>query len=351
MKLTPLPQGQGIKPPTTNVSAATEARAKAIAMLTPKAPDVPQVANQTQVSPEEFSAVKAPSRPQIDTSPSDEETQVLETTSEEPQEEQQPKKVEPPVSSQHALLARKEKALRAKQLQMEQQFKAREEALKARESEFSSKSSQVDLSKYIPRDQLKTQTLRTLAEEGISYDELTQQIINQAPTDPRTEAHIARLEAQIAKLEESTKNNQENANKQQQEAYKAAVHQIRMDAKSLVNSDPTFELVKATGSINDVVELIEKTFQQDGIVMTVEDAAQEVENYLVVEAEKLARLSKIQNRLKPVAKAPINSNAQTPQPTPKQTQPMKTLTNASASSRQLSARERALLAFRGELKS
>lgn len=351
MKVSPLAQGQGVSQPQ---SGRTEGQAKAAAISkfmgnTPQSnsQNPTGIANPTAVAPEEFMAIPKANIPDISDSVEDTEVQVAGTPHDPAQAPtEEPTKVDP-LSSQYAMLARKEKALRAKQQQMEQSIKQREEALKARESELLTKNTQQDMSSYISKDKIKQQTLQVLAEAGVSYDELTQQILNQTPTDPRTEAHISRLEAQIKKLEEANETSQKSQTKQQQDAYEAAVRQIRTDAKKLVHTDPSYEMIKSTGSVNDVVDLIEKTYAQDGIVLSVEDAAAEVEEYLAEEAVKLARLSKIQNRLKPVAKATTNSNVQSPQ-TPKQQQPMKTLTNASASSRPLSARERAMLRFKGE---
>lgn len=355
MKVSPLAPGQAVAQPQSNPGAEAAAKARAISRLTgaPQTQNPTDIANPTAVAPEEFMAIPKPKLQQTpDNSTHSEDTEEVQIagTPHDPAQAptEEPAKADP-LSSQFAVLARKEKALRAKQQQMEQSIKQREEALRVRESEllYKSNTPQQDMSSYISKDKIKQQTLQVLAEAGVSYDELTQQILNQTPTDPRTEAHISRLEAQIKKLEEANENSQKNQTKQQQDAYEAAVRQIRTDAKKLVFTDPQFEMIKATGSVNDVVDLIEKTYAQDGVILSVEDAAAEVEEYLAEEAAKLARLSKIQNRLKPIAKAPVNSNVQPPQSL-KQPQPMKTLTNASASSRPLSARERAVLRFKGE---
>lgn len=352
MKIAPLAPGQGVQQPQGG-RTESQARAAAIAKFSNPTPGVAPanqnptgIANPSRIAPEEMLAI--PQMSDTGAPSEDTETQVGET----PHDPQMAVEQEPktdPLSSQYALLARKEKAMRAKAQQQEQAMKAREDALAAKERELSSKQPQ-DLSSYIPKDMLKTNTLKALAEAGVSYDEITQQMLNTNPTDPRTEVLISKLEAKIAALEKANETSQENMTKQQQSAYDAAIKQIRQDATTLVRNDPAYEMIKATNSVSDVVELIEETYKRDQTVMSVEDAAAEVEEYLAAEAEKLARVQKIQNRLKPVAKATTNSNAQPPQ-FQKQPQPMKTLTNASASSRQLSARERALLAFKGELKS
>lgn len=346
MKVTPVNSPHAmITPQTSNNSSS---RAKAIEMLT-KAPAAPTqgqaqehpVANANNVSVEELSAIQS-TQPTQTPEITDKNTpsEAEETAPETP-------KQDPALTRQFAQLARQERALRAKAQQQDQAIKAREADLIRRESELQAKAP--DLTKYIPRERLKEDALSVLDEAGISYDELTQQIIGRQPTDPRVTATIGRLEAKIQELEEANKSSQKTYQDQQQASYQAAVKQIKMDAVALVKADPNFETIKATNSVNDVVELITKTYDKDGILLTVEEAAQEVENYLVEEALKLTQVQKIKARL--AQNAQTGKTEQKTQPKAQQTQPMKTLTNATSSSRKLSARERAMLAFKGELKS
>jgi hypothetical protein len=329
MKVTPV----AAPTPTAPQSNGQDARARAIAALTgPSA--VPQ--NQNAVSPEEH--VRQSGTTEVTESLNDEASQVVQA---------EPEVIEEPVSQQHLILARKEKALRAKQMQMDQAAKSREAALAAREAALQAKEEEYKTG-YIPKAQLKAQTLQTLEQEGISYDFLTQQMMEQLqPQDPRTQAHIAKLEAQVQKLLESNESTQKNQADQQTQQYQAALTQIRNDVTTLVKSDPNFETIRATGSIGDVVELIEKTYQADGVLMSVEEATQAVEDYLFEEIEKLTKLSKVQKRMVASTTATA-TKAQTPATPNKQTQPMKTLTNAVGSTRQMSAKERAIAAFKGE---
>ena len=165
--------------PSSAQSPAQASRERAIAKLTsqPAQPTQQVVKNQNSISPEELSAIQ-PNR--IDTETVSE--MVDEAVAEETQPAQKPPQ-DPALSRQFAQLARQEKILRQKVQQQEQAMKSREAALVAREAQLS--SSQPDLSKYIPRDRLSQDTLSVLAEAGISYDQLTQQLINQQPTDPR----------------------------------------------------------------------------------------------------------------------------------------------------------------------
>ena len=138
---------------------------------------------------------------------------------------------------------------------------------------------------------------------------------------------------------------QTKSENQQTDAYKQAITQIRSDTKKLVTASEEFEAIANTNSVDDVVELIERTFKQDGTLLTVEEAAKQVEDYLVEEAFKLTKLKKIQQRLA-TAQKPAEPKLE---PT-KQPQTMKTLTNAVSSPGKLSVRERAIAAFKGELK-
>lgn len=328
-------------------SSAQSAKQRAIAMLTKGGPSDQSVrqeavSNPTQVSPEELSAIQPSSSSEEKQKDSVEE---IVKAAEAPKAEETPK--EDPISTQYAVLARKEKALRAKQQQQETAIKAREAAIAAKEAEFKTKESEYQ-SNYISKDKLSPDNIwNTLAERGISYDQLTEMALNQPKADPGTLYLIDQLKSEIQSLKGEQNNVKKSYEQQQQDSYKQAVHQIKTEAKQLINSDSNFETIKATGSIDDVVSLIEETFKSDGVLLTVEEAAREVEEYLVTEALKLARLSKIQQKLTPAqASKPeaMKSQSQTQQPQ------IKTLTNSVTTSRQLTARERAIAAFKGQLK-
>lgn len=328
--------------PATPVAPQVDAKARAVQafMGGQQTPEQSPVQNQNHVQPEEMGAIRAKNE-QIATN--DEQDQA-------DTQEQQPERAEDPaLSRQFAQLARQEKALRARAHQQEQQFKTREEAFKAKEASL--QTPQTDMSKYISRDMLKQDALTALAEAGVSYEELTQQIINQQPTDPRVQSTIQKLEAKIAALEESNKTTQKSYEEQQTAQYQAAVKQIELDVKALVKNDPNFETIKATRATRDVVELITQTYEKDGYLLTVEEAAQQVEDYLADEYTKVANINKIKNRIQQAsATRPATNSQKTPGATQTQQpqQTMKTLTNAASSNRQLSAKERAILAFKGE---
>ena len=172
--------------------------------------------------------------------------------------------------------------------------------------------------------------------------------MHRQPTDPRVMSTIQKLEAKIEQLENEAKLSKTSQVEQQQQAYQAAIKQIGRDAQDLVNSDPEFETIKALGQTKEVVKLIERTYAKDGIVLSVEEAAKEVEAELVERSLKAAELRKVKERQAALNRS--KNNAET-KPQGTQQQQMKTLTNANSSTRPLTARERAIAAMEGRLKS
>jgi len=366
MKVTPLtppPQAQQQSATTTN---NTDARARALnafqtgqvspetaAKIAEKATSANQafaqpqqehpVANPSKVAPEEMRAIQAPIKP-IDNVTVSEDTQA-------PEVEAKPQ-VDPATEKKFAEIARQERILRARAQKQAQEIKAQQEALNKQKAELDAKAKEYEQG-WIPKDRLKNDPLSALAEAQLSYEELTQRLLDQGTLDPRVEAQVKRLEAHIASLEGKIAASEKASQQAQSEQYQAALRQIEADAKALIQEDPTtYEAVAKTNSIKDVVELIERTYQQDGVILSVEQAAQEVEDYLVEEGYKtVSRIEKIKKRLaQSTAAAAEPKQVEKTQATPadtKQQSTTKTLTNSISASRKLSAKERAIARANG----
>lgn len=309
--------------------------------------------DQNNISPEDISAIRQQPSNQTNSgqSSTNEEVQTAGITEETriPQAEialelKKPE-VDPAVSRQFAQLARQTKAIRAEQLKLQAE---REQLAKDREALQSQPKE--DLSQYIPKSRLKEDFLTAAQEAGLTYDEITQAYMNQPQRNPLLEAQLSKQAARMAELEAKLEAQEKTQIDNQTAQYQAAVKQIEMDAKTLVNSDPEFETIKASGAVRSVVKLITDTYNKDKVLLTVEEAAKLVEDQLVENAMKYTKLNKIQKRLQSSVASAATPGQQTQAPV-KQTQTMKTLTNQTSSTRKLSARERALLAFKGELKS
>lgn len=227
-----------------------------------------------------------------------------------------------PLSPQYAALARKERALRTQ-----------EKELQAREASFKSQETEFQASREF-KERLKQNPLDVLNELGITYDQLVEAAVNQ----PNPEIKAVKSELQALKEAQAKQLEQSSAREKAQRD--SAIKQISHDAKSLIDSDPAFETIKETGSLPDVVDLIVKTFDESGELLTVEDAAKLIEEELFEEAIKIANLKKVKAKLTPEVVTEAKK--------PTEQAPIRTLTNDITSRQNLSSRERAILAFKGE---
>jgi hypothetical protein len=142
-----------------------------------------------------------------------------------------------------------------------------------------------------------------LKELGASYEELTQyEIEQQAKLDPAEERYRTLEERQKATekaLEEQTvKEYQQNQNLWKQEIAK------------IVTDNPEFSTIKELGLEAMVLKHVNDSFEEDGIELTAEEAAKEIEEAAVMRAEKFAGVSKIKNKTSEPPKvlgAPKNS--------------------------------------------
>jgi hypothetical protein len=230
------------------------------------------------------------------------------------------------LNPQLVALARRERANREAQRKLQEE-RAAWEAEKA---------------KFVPKERLSSDTLRTLAEAGISYDKLVELQLAQAPQDPQQQLldKIAALEQRLASTTEQVENTLKTRD---QQSYDQAKKQIQADVDLLVGSDPAYETLKATGQTKEVVALIEKVFNEEGIILDVEDAARAIEDVAFEQEskrlEQLQKLSKFKAKLAPQA-----TEATQAQPGATR-QGSTTITNNMGSTRPLSPRERAILAF------
>lgn len=230
-------------------------------------------------------------------------------------------------------IARREKAMRTKIRESEAELAK----YKAQATELEQLKAQ-DLER---QNRLKEDPVGFLTEQGYTTDQITQALINQ----PGPESQLIKtLSAKIAKLE---KDQQDAFKRQEQEAtsnYQNALNTIQKNVEKLTESNPEFEAINASDAHKSVTSYIEKVWKTEGIMLDIEEAAKEIEDYLTDQAVGLAKLNKVQSKLKPAApKQAAKPQAPAQKPV--------TLTNkVNQSTRPLTARERAILAFKRELK-
>lgn len=226
-----------------------------------------------------------------------------------------------PLSPQFAALAKQRRALQVK-----------ERELADREKALQSDPTKIDGSELIAR--LKSQPLSVLQEHGVTYDQLTDAILNnQDGLNPEIQA----LKAEIKALKEGV--DQKFVSREEQ-AEEAALTEMLGQAESLAKDGDAYEMIRERNAYDQVLRLIHKTYKDTGRVLDVSEAMNTVETQLLEEAVKQASINKVRGKLTP-----------TPQPQQQQGQRvMKTLTNRDGASVPMSAKARAVAAFRGELK-
>lgn len=288
-------------------------------------------------------AVQGHPAPDTETPPPPRQTATIETPPPAAEATPSAEKKDDFLSPKFAALATQEKRIRVERQRLKQEREAFEAEKQAR------------LNGYIPKDELQKNTLATLESAGLSYDDLTKQLLNapQGQVDPTMRAAQAKIAELESKLNEFTKKQEDS----QSNAYKQAVETIRRKVGGLVESRPEeFEMIKALGQTEAVVALIEETFKAEEYVMSEEDAAREVEEHLAEEAFRMASLEKVKKKLAPAT--PVEPPKEPTLATEKQAhtqQPqLKTLTNAVNSTTpgrltDRQRRERAILAAQGKL--
>lgn len=241
----------------------------------------------------------------------------------------------------YAEMVRREKALRAREESLKSQLAEKEQAWMQKEQEFQSK--------YIPKDKLLTDTLGTLQDAGLSYDQLMQLALN----PPSQEQMInMQLQQKIKDLEEKLEsrfNSYEESQKQSQaKQYEQALGTIKNEAQALIQRDAdTFEFISSNGQdgLDAVVGYIEYMFKETGRAPSVQEAAQEVEKHLEEDYMKVLNLKKIKSKLGQVEQAPTPQGQSMK---PQVSQKTLTNTNAPQSTRPMTPRERAMAAFHGQ---
>lgn len=226
-----------------------------------------------------------------------------------------------PLSPQFAALAKQKRALQVK-----------ERELADREKALSANSSMTDQSELIAR--LKAQPLSVLQEHGVTYDQLTEAILSgQGGVNPEIQA----LREEIKALKEGV---DKTFSTKEEQAEEAALTEMLYEAENLAKEGDAYEMIREQNAYDRVLRHIHSTYKQTGRVLDVSEAMQLIEDQLLGDAEKLARIGKVQSRIAPSPAQPLQS----------QQKQMRTLTARDSSVAPMSARQRALAAFNGTLK-
>lgn len=225
-----------------------------------------------------------------------------------------------------AALSRKEKTVRAR----EAQIAAREKEIE----ELRAKLEQDVKSKYIDPEILKKNPLKTLSDTGLSPSELAELILNEGKKTP--ESLVEQVKSEFKKeLEELKSQLKEKESKEQEQKLEQVTRGFKEELKNFVNSNDSYELIRANDAHDLVYETIEAYYNEtkdengeNGTILSNKEACDLVEEHLLAEAKRV--WEKANKKLSGLV-APKSEPTEDSAPTQRQSQTLSNAMSASAS--------------------
>lgn len=231
-----------------------------------------------------------------------EEKAPVETKPEEPKEESKeaPKEETPEnkeqerLSPRFAALAKREKAIQREQ----QAAKAREAQLLERETLIKQKEDWVTNAKMDP--------LKALEALGLTYQEVTDFILNGNKPSPENEIQAVRKEINAWKKqqEDAAKKAQEEAQLRAKAEVEEKISKFKEGLNEFIGKNPEkYELIHLNDASDLVYDTIERHWNDTGKILKMDEACDMVEDFFDKDqVEKLLKAKKIQAKLNPVVK-------------------------------------------------
>lgn len=294
--------------PVTTTVAPPAARGAAIPTLPPTmAEQAPPSAIDLEAAPEAPADAAAPTEAEpssiattteevLAAAVAPDETVVEQTTA---TEEPAPTKVDPKFSA----LARKEAQL----------YREREE-LKAQKAALEQAHRQV-VAFEEARQVARRDPLAALEALGITYDALTEHVLNGGKPTPNAEVAAVREElAQLrAEQEAARARAEELASARLAEENQAVIEEARQAAVAFTEANvDRYELTAANNGASLVPQVREQHFARTGKLLTIEQAADLVEKHFEGVADRIAKARKFQTKIAPPPRAPPATPAATP---------------------------------------
>ncbi len=177
------------------------------------------------------------------------------------------------LSAQVSAIARKEQAFR----QREQALKEREKAIEAR---------LLDADKFGKlKEKISAKDFSEAEALGLSYEDYTKYVLEKQEGEDPKEARIRALEERLAAKEKDEETSAANQ-------YEETIGEYKKEIAKLVSLDPEFSSIKELKREDAVLQLILDAFEADGEELTVNEAARQIEDYLVDYGKKFTSLPK-----------------------------------------------------------
>lgn len=190
----------------------------------------------------------------------------------EPQAQVEAKKEDEPLSVRFAALTKREKMIQER----EKALKEREEKIKPME---------------LTKETVKKDPKGALESIEMSFEDFTKAYLDQLDgKQPSVEDKVQELYARIEAKEKAEKEREELSKKQAEEQ---AIEGFKAQIKETLAKDlDKYELINEAGVFEDVYEVIESYYEETGEILSIEKAAEHVENYLFEEGQKLLKAKK-----------------------------------------------------------
>lgn len=182
------------------------------------------------------------------------------------------------LSPKVSALARKEQAQRA-----------REREIANKERTFAEKMADADKYRALT-EKLKNKDYSAVDELGLNYEEIVKHELNKEAAKNPEQERVRQLEEKLSAIEKAQ---EENVVKE----YQANQALWKQEIVKTIKENDDFSTVRDLGAEDIVLQHINDSFEEDGIELTVEQAAKEIEDALLEKAEKYASVSKIKNKV------------------------------------------------------
>jgi hypothetical protein len=181
---------------------------------------------------------------------------------------------------------------------------------------------------YVPVKDLQTSALSVLQKHGITYEQLTNEILGQQGNN-----EIYSLKQEIESLKKGIDEKFSAKDTQQEEAV---YNYMRQEVDKMSNLQP-YRFIRENKAQDKVMELVKRSWREEGEILTEEEAMNLIESELREDARRYAKLiGELERPETPVVEKP------------QETAKPKTLTNKDSARPVMSRRQRAIAAALGQ---
>jgi uncharacterized protein YukE len=181
------------------------------------------------------------------------------------------------LSPKISALARKEQAMRRKEIELRNKERDLEAKLKDAEA-YGQLKTKLTAKDYSAAEEL-----------GLTHEEYTQYLLKKQESEDPATARYQKLEAEIAAMKKAQEDSTVKEYQANQALWKAEISKV-------VSGSEDFSSIKELGAEEIVLQHINDSFEEDGVELSAEEAAKEIEAALVARAEKFASLTKLKKQ-------------------------------------------------------